>query len=52
MAGLHYLMRLGVVSISKKRKVKLVMMMRIGHQLWRHGLRPYLNQPDMLSMAN
>ena len=48
MAGLHYLMRLGVVSISKKRKVKLVMMMRIGHQLWLHGLRPYLNQPDML----
>lgn len=48
MAGLHYLMRLGVVSINKGGMSRWDMMMRIGNQLWRHGLRPYLNQPEKL----
>jgi len=48
MAGLHYLMRMGVVSINKGGKSRWDMMMRIGNQLWRHGLRPYLSQPEKL----
>jgi len=48
MSGLHYLMRLGVVSINQGGKSRWDMMMRIGNQLWRHRLRPYLNQPEKL----
>jgi len=47
-SGLHYLMRLGVVSIVKGGESEYDRMLRMANRIHRGGLRPYLNQPDEL----
>jgi DNA sulfur modification protein DndC len=47
-SGLHYLLRLGVISIFKNGQHDWDKMLRIGNQLSRHNLREILNQPEAL----
>lgn len=47
-SGLHYLMRLGVISINKGGHSEWDKMLRIGNQLTRHNLREILNQPEVM----
>jgi len=48
MAGIHYLLRLGVVAINKGGHSRLDGMMRIGNQIHRHGLRKHLDDPEKI----
>ena len=47
-AGLHYLFRLGVVSINKASHSEYDRMLRMSNQIWRLGLRPMLNDPQKI----
>jgi 3'-phosphoadenosine 5'-phosphosulfate sulfotransferase (PAPS reductase)/FAD synthetase len=44
-AGFWYLVRLGVFSISKGQHSEFDRMLKMGNQIWRHGLRDHLNNP-------
>lgn len=48
MAGLHYLLRLGVLSINKGGHSTWFKMMQMGNQIWRHGIRHLLSDPEAL----
>jgi DNA sulfur modification protein DndC len=50
MAGLHYLLRLGVLSINKGGHSTWFKMMQMGNQIWRHGIRRLLSDPEALIM--
>lgn len=47
-AGLHALLRLGVLSIAKGRHQELDRMLRMSNQLSRHGLKSVLNDSQKL----
>ncbi|WP_286241200.1 phosphoadenosine phosphosulfate reductase family protein [Neptuniibacter halophilus] len=47
-ASLHYLMNLGIVSINKGSHSEYDRMLRMSSQIWRHGLRPILNDPKAI----
>lgn len=47
-SGFFYLARLGVFSIAKGRHMDFDRMLRISNQIWRHGIREVLNDPDEL----
>lgn len=47
-AALHYLLRMGLVALAKGQHARYDGMVRMSNQIWRSGLRPYLNSPAQL----